>query len=301
MRRTIMLLTVMGLTLVLSSTIALAAVKIGTDAAEKIVGTDGNDQINGKGGDDRTVGRAGNDIFYYADGFGVDTLVDTSGKDTMSFSTLSAGVNVYLIPEWGDDYNAVYDKDDTTVRVSMSVGTSDSVIENVVGGLGADYIAGGKPNNVLRPGGGATDTLRDWGGYDGSSSFPAIPVSNDTYKNFTANTGRDYVIDYGGSADVVDLKQYEASEVYVDGFDYNGNGTDESLRLVTGKNADGKDIEIIIVGYFINYYKGQEGKIEEIRFSDDTISEVQTQDLAAASAREGSDNVTAQDLAAEAK
>ena len=40
----------MGLRLALSSAIALAAVKVGTYAAEKIVGTDGNDQIIGKGG-----------------------------------------------------------------------------------------------------------------------------------------------------------------------------------------------------------------------------------------------------------
>lgn len=57
MRRTIMLLTVMGLTLVLSSTIALAAVKIGTNAAETLRGTDGNDQINGKGATTRLLAR----------------------------------------------------------------------------------------------------------------------------------------------------------------------------------------------------------------------------------------------------
>ena len=59
--------------------------------------------------------------------------------------------------------------------------------------------------------------------------------------------------------------------------------------------------EVVVVGYFINYYTGQEGKIEEIRFADDTISDAQTQDISAASTREGSGNVTAQDLAAEAK
>ncbi|MBA3471615.1 MAG: M10 family metallopeptidase C-terminal domain-containing protein [Rubrobacter sp.] len=297
MRRTIMLLTMMGLTLVLSSTIALAAVKIGTNAAETLRGTDGNDQITGKGGNDRTVGKLGNDTYYYANGFGVDTVNDTGGTDTLSFSRLTAGVNVYLIPEWGEDYNAVYDAaDDSTLRVGMSTSTRDSLVENVAGGAGADYIAGGKGDNVLRPGGGATDNLRDWGGYDGSTSFPAIPVSNDTYKSFSANTGTDYVTDYGGTLDIVDLKEYESSEVYVDTIDLNNSGTEESLQLTMPN-----DTEVIVVGYFINYYSGQEGKIEEIRFADDTISDAQTQDVSAASAREGSGNVTAQDLAAEAK
>ena len=300
MRRTILLLTMMGLTLALSSAIALAAVKVGTNAGERIVGTDGNDQINGKGGNDDLRGKAGNDIYYFADGFGVDTLTDTAGTDTLSFSTLTTGVNVYLLPEWGADYNAVYDDDDTTLRVSMSNGTKVSTIENVAGGLGEDYLAGGSAENTLRPGGSAKDILKDWGGYDGSTGFAAIPNSNDTYKGFKDNTGIDYVIDYGGSADVVDLKPYESTDVYVDAVDLNNNGTDESLSLKY-KNSAGADAEIIIVGYFLNYYTGQEGKIEEIRFADDTISAAQAQDLAAASAREGSSNVTAKDLAAETK
>jgi hypothetical protein len=104
------------------------------------------------------------------------------------------------------------------------------------------------------------------------------------------------VTDFGGTADVVDLKEYESSEVYVDTIDLNNNGTEESLQLTMPN-----DTKVIVVGYFINYYTGQEGKIEEIRFADDTISDAQTQDVSAATAREGSGNVTAQDLAAEAK
>ena len=304
MRRTILLLTMMGLTLALSSAIALAAVKVGTNAGERLVGTDGNDQLNGKGGNDDLRGKAGNDIYYFANGFGVDTLTDPAGTDTLSFSTLTTGVNVYLLPEWGDDYNAVYDDDDTTLRVSMSNGTKDSIIENVAGGLGGDYLAGGKSENILKPGGGATDTLKDWGGYDGDpenlDKFPAISVSNDTYKGFKDNTGIDYVIDYGGSADVVDLKPYESSDVYVDAVDLNNSGTDESLSLKY-KNSAGANAEIIIVGYFLNYYTGQEGKIEEIRFADDTVAAARPQDLADASASEGSSNVTAKDLATETK
>ena len=227
-------------------------------------------------------------------------LTDTAGTDTMSFNTLSTGVNVYLIPEWGKAWNAVYD-DDSTLRVSMSSSTKDYLIENVIGGTGEDYIAGGKANNTLRPGGGATDQLRDYGGYDGSSGFPSIPDSDDTYKGFSSNTGTDYVIDYGGAADVVDLKPFESTDVYVDAVDVNNNATDESLRLITGKNADGSNVEAIIVGYFANYYTGQEGKIEEIRFADDTISAAQPQDLANAATREGASKPTAKSLVTETK
>src|SRR5215210_1617162 len=225
MRRTILLLTVMGLTLALSATIALATVKVGTSAGETITGTDGNDQINGKGGNDDLRGKAGNDIYYFADGFGVDTLIDTAGTDTLSFSTLTTGVGVYLVPEWTStehgDWDAAYDGDDKVDIRSTSRKTS--LIENVVGGQGTDEINGGKDENTLRPGGGADDELIDWGGYDGTSGWSAIPVSNDTYKGFKDNTGKDYVTDYGGTADVLDLKPYEAAEVYVDAVDLNGN------------------------------------------------------------------------------
>lgn len=211
----------------------------------------------------------------------------------MSFSKLTTGAGIYLIPEWGAEWNAAYDADS---KVNMSNGTRTSVVENVVGGPGSDDIEGGKDDNTLRPGGGATDYLYDWGGYDGDSKYEAIPVSNDTYKSFTANTGTDYVTDYGGTADVVDLKEYESSGVYVDKIDLDKDGTEESFSLTMPDNT-----KVILVGYFSKYGEGQEGKIEEIRFADDTISEAATQDMSAASTREGSGNVTAQDLAAEAQ
>jgi Ca2+-binding RTX toxin-like protein len=298
-KRLVLSLTAAGAALVFSSTVALAAISIGTDNSETVAGTDGNDQINGKGGDDRLLGRAGNDTYYFADGFGVDTLVDTAGTDAMSFSTLSTGVNAYLIPEWGDAWNAVYDTDDETVRVYLSTTTRDSLIEQFTGGLGEDYVASGGANNTLRPGGGADDELRDYGGYGGGGMYDPIPKSDDTYRSFASNTGTDRVTDYGGSADVLDLRPFESTDVYVDRVDAvedDNDTTEQSLRLVTGKNAEGEDIEVIIVGYFTNRYK-----IEEIRFADDTISTAQTQDLAAASAREGSNNVTAKDLATEAR
>jgi hypothetical protein len=58
---------------------------------------------------------------------------------------------------------------------------------------------------------------------------------------------------------------------------------------------------VIIVGYFTDLYVGQEAKIEEIRFADDTVATAQPQDLSDAAAREGSSNVTAKDLTAETK
>ena len=70
----------------LSSAVAVAAIKIGTNGDDRIRGTDSADQINGKGGNDRLNGKARNDTYYFADGFGVDTLIDSAGTDTLNFS-----------------------------------------------------------------------------------------------------------------------------------------------------------------------------------------------------------------------
>lgn len=291
MRRLILLLAVAGAALVLASGVALAAVRIGTAGADRLVGTDHADQINGKGGNDRTIGKAGNDTYYYANRWGVDTLRDTAGIDTLNFSQVSTGVGVYLVPEWGYGWNAAYDGSD---KVNMT----SYVVENAIGGSGADEIDGGKEDNTLMPGGGGADYLIDWGGYDVDPDYPgyeAIPVSNDTYKGFTANTGLDHVIDYGGDADRLDLSSFYSYEVYIDAVDLNGNGTEESLLILTGENTG-----VVIEGYFRNRYAGQEGEIEEIIFADGTISdEAEAQALAEASAQDGERAAAAEKLVSE--
>ena len=106
-------------------------------------------------------------------------------------------------------------------------------------------------------------------------------MSDDTYKGFTSSSGTDYVVDWGGSADTIDLRSFDSSEVYFDAVDLNGNGTNESLLLLTGDNSG-----VIVVGHFIDYYAGQEGHVEQIMFADGTFStdEVQAQAKASSSA-----------------
>jgi Ca2+-binding RTX toxin-like protein len=69
-KRLVLLLTVVGATLVLSSTVALAAVRVGTNGNDRLVGTANDDRIYGKGGNDRTNGRAGNDTYTTRTGLG---------------------------------------------------------------------------------------------------------------------------------------------------------------------------------------------------------------------------------------
>jgi Ca2+-binding RTX toxin-like protein len=70
MRRTIVLLATMALTLLLASGVAWAVNKIGTDGSDTMRGTNGDDNLIGRGGNDTLFALAGN-----------DNLLGGAGKD----------------------------------------------------------------------------------------------------------------------------------------------------------------------------------------------------------------------------
>src|SRR5687768_18549228 len=76
MRRTIVLLATMTITLLVASGVALAVTKIGTD---------GPDTLRGTNGDDNLIGKGGNDDLYALNGR--DTLVGGPGKDVVADAT----------------------------------------------------------------------------------------------------------------------------------------------------------------------------------------------------------------------
>src|SRR5215203_5173208 len=72
MRRTVLLLATMALTLLVASGVALAVTKIGTDGRDTLRGTNGADTLVGLGGNDRLFSLAG-----------TDNLVGGPGKDVV--------------------------------------------------------------------------------------------------------------------------------------------------------------------------------------------------------------------------
>ena len=62
MRRTVVLLATMVLTLLVASGVALAVAKIGTDGPDTLRGTKGSDVLSGRGGTDWIEGRGGSDV-----------------------------------------------------------------------------------------------------------------------------------------------------------------------------------------------------------------------------------------------
>jgi Ca2+-binding RTX toxin-like protein len=114
MRRTILLLATMALTLLVASGVALAVTKIGTNGPDTLRGTNGADNLFGKGGNDKLYALAGK-----------DNLLGGPGKDIVRGGTERRPL--------GGDKN-------------LAGGPGD---DEVTGGLGSDNILGETGNDVL--------------------------------------------------------------------------------------------------------------------------------------------------------
>jgi Ca2+-binding RTX toxin-like protein len=234
---------------------------VGTSGPDYITALSGNDWINGAGGGteptpDTTDGGSGNDTYSYRDGFGIDTLKDSSGTDTVNLSAATGGADIGLIPEWERfGHHRVFKS--STDKVNFSSGT---VIERAVGTSGNDEILGGKESNTMKPGPEHAlndDILTDWGGCS-ATQCPApvpLPASDDTYKGF--GLGINHITDYGGSADTLDLSHLSSEEAT---FEFSGN----TLVIYLG----GLTSQVRIY----DYQSSRQFRIEKIVFSDITVT-----------------------------
>jgi Ca2+-binding RTX toxin-like protein len=90
MRRTILLLATMALTLLVASGVALAVIKVGGPGPDTLMGTKGSDTLAGRGNSDWIDGRAGNDVINGGPGDddplspAIGNLIGGSGADIIS-------------------------------------------------------------------------------------------------------------------------------------------------------------------------------------------------------------------------
>jgi len=228
-RRALLLLSVIVAALVVASGTALAVNKtcppgsteqnpcLGTKKTKKASGNDtlrgtsgpdyikalsGNDKITAGAGNDTTDGGGGNDTYYYGNGWGIDTLIDASGTDTLDFAAVQ-GSNPYPFDTITVDFStfdpsANYASGPNGERINISLGTK---IEKIRGSSGYDGIYTAIGPNTLQPGPGTGGAyLEDYGGY--ADGYISWPVSNDTYSGFSASGfGPVTVYDNGGTAD----------------------------------------------------------------------------------------------------
>ena len=81
MRRSGLVLVMMVMALVVSSGVALAAVKFGTNGSDFLIGTKDDDVLYAKGGTDFIDGRGGDDVLY--GGAGSDEVISFPGDDIL--------------------------------------------------------------------------------------------------------------------------------------------------------------------------------------------------------------------------
>ena len=114
MRRALLLVAMMAVSLLLASGVALAVTKIGTDGPDTLRGTNGNDNLIGKGGNDNLFGLRGR-----------DQLVGGPGKDNVlaGDQRRPGRGDKTLVGGPGNDF--------------------------VLGGKGSDNIVGGEGNDFL--------------------------------------------------------------------------------------------------------------------------------------------------------
>src|SRR5215217_450130 len=139
MRRTILLLATMALTLLIAVGVALAVAKIGTQGRDFLKGTAGADNLIGKGETDLIFGLAGKDNLL--GGSGKDFII--GGTYTESHGPRSLGGSKNVVG--GDGIDVVW-------------GGKGS--DNVVGGEGNDLLVGGEYDRPVK------DTLSGGGGND---------------------------------------------------------------------------------------------------------------------------------------
>src|SRR5215203_1319595 len=121
MRRTVLLLATMALTLLVASGVALAVTKIGTDGRDTLRGTNGADTLVGLGGNDRLFSLAGR-----------DNLLGGPGKDVV-FGGRIVG-------------SCCDDNDYSGGDKNLDGGPGN---DQVHGGKDSDNILGGRGNDIL--------------------------------------------------------------------------------------------------------------------------------------------------------
>ncbi len=257
------------------------------------MGTRDNDRITGRGGDDRTVGKAGNDTYFYANGWGQDTVVDSGGTDTLNFSAVTEGVQVNLCSPVGGGPDGLVSSGDNMVFFG-------SRIEGARGGLGTDMLLGCGGENTLTGGGNPSptgnlsemDMLLDADGLSISGTDnPDFAASDDVYLG--SREGWAIVADSGGAADVLNLSGIDSRNANLAAVDLDYDEAEGSLWLTFGpadsptgsmvlaNQSEDDEFSTLLGAPFVF-----DGRIEQIKFKNETIDMTNLPPVPEASARE---------------
>ena len=237
------------------------------DDASHIYGGEGDDTIHAGGGDDYIDGGIGNDYIQddhgndtivFKAGYGVDTIADAAGYNTIQLSgldissaqfsrsgndlTISFGGDTIVLTQYYDFYNFNINGTDVSELINslrgsdnddwMNVSNSngDSLYgeggnDNLTGNSGNDSLYGGSGNDYLY-GNDGNDILDGGTGDD----YLCGGNGNDTYI-FGKGYGNDTIEDWGGSSTVV-FKDVSSDDVTV------SNLWDSTLEMTVNSTGD---------------------------------------------------------------
>ena len=210
MRRTILVMATMALTLLVASGVALAVNKIGTNGPNLLRGTNGADNLLGKGG---------NDVLYAL--AGKDNLLGGEGKDWL-LTGVSRALSGDKNSEGGPGNDGVaggLGSDNVLGDKGNDFVFGDKGSDSALGGEGRDLIDGGTGSDrMLGQGGGdfiVDDGVREFSkdvlsGGSGNDLFDAWHVPAEAQDVVTCGSGFDRVI-----ADRADLVAPDCEKVVI--------------------------------------------------------------------------------------
>ncbi len=221
----------------------------GNEGNERITANGGNDLLDGGVGNDYLYGGAGNDTYVYKKGYGVDTIGDASGLNTIEITGYSRyDVKAYRT-NWNDITLTFDDSEDKLViegfftseanrnfyisfnGYKVHATASYSPLRTLYGTEGSDYIMAMDNSGVTLHGDKGDDSLVGAGGYDA----------------LYGGDGSDQLYGHAGN----DVLNGEAGDDYLTGAA--GNDTYQ-FNLGSGKDTiiDGEGINTIVFGVGFN-------------------------------------------------
>ncbi|MFA7275248.1 MAG: type I secretion C-terminal target domain-containing protein [Pseudobdellovibrionaceae bacterium] len=241
----------------------------GSAYADSLTGDTGNNILEGRAGDDSLIGEAGDDSYVYKAGYGYETILDTSGNDTIILgegyqrSDVAARIvgNDFIISLKGTDAIKVSNYvlgsvvenlkfNDGTVMALANVlsinGTSGN--DNLTGTTANDVMYGLEGNDTLN-GGAGNDTIDGGAGIDTAVLNGLVEsyafTNNTTYIRIQDNVGTDGTDDLYGVEYVQFSNGLTLELASVSGWIY-GTGSNDSIPGVNDENV--KDVIIGLGG-----------------------------------------------------
>lgn len=216
----------------------------GNNTANLLAGGAGNDTLIGGAGLDTLKGGSGNDTlnggndhdtYIFFDGFGNDTIIDTTGEDILDFTAVTAPLTINLslsanqITSGG---NSVTISAGTVIETILATSGNDTIIGNsgdneLDGGLGNDTLSGGDGNDTfIETLGNGSDTMNGGNGTDTVNYDDNINSASITY-----NADLGTVVRNGQMDTLISIERILGSDGFSDIFSAAGASVGFSIDL----------------------------------------------------------------------